>query len=152
MSNMRKQHNQFIAVGLVEPRDARQRIDARPYAERRPWVSPVGYGVSIEPVEGFYRTRLRMGGIQVGIRIWFGPPHEPWTGEEMDRSHRWQAECNGRYIEFDRVWPSCAKDPINAEEYDYLSSLQAWGEKHEPDGAIADPTRKIDPLHTPLLF
>lgn len=28
MSNMRKQHNQFIAVGLVEPRDARQRIDA----------------------------------------------------------------------------------------------------------------------------
>ena len=27
MSNMRKQHNQFIAVGLVEPRDARQRID-----------------------------------------------------------------------------------------------------------------------------
>ena len=28
MSSLRKQHNQFIAVGLVEPRDARQRIDA----------------------------------------------------------------------------------------------------------------------------
>lgn len=127
--------------------------DATPYATRRSWVPPEGYGVDAEnPTEGYYRTRLRMGGIQVGIRIFYGPPCDPDTGEEMDRSHRWQAHCNGRYIEFDRVWPKCAADPIDADEYEYLSSLQAWGEQHAPSGPQANPHKPIDMLSAPILL
>ena len=106
------------------------------------------------PVPGFYRTRLRSGGVRVGVRIWFGPPKDPVTGEELDRSPRWQAEVNGKYIDLDRVWPSCARDPIDAREYAYLTKLQAWGEEHAPDSPQADPTRRVDLLSpsTPLPF
>ena len=43
------------------------------------------------PIPGFYRMRLRSGGQPVGVRVWFGPPADPVTGEELDRSWRWQA-------------------------------------------------------------
>ena len=60
--------------------------DATPYAQRRQWVAPEGYGVDAEnPTAGYYRTRLRSGGVQVGVYIWFGPPFDPETGEELDR-------------------------------------------------------------------
>lgn len=127
--------------------------DATPYNTPREWTAPEGYGVRVDqPVAGFYRTRLRSGAHPVGIRIWFGPPHDPDTGEEMDRSHRWQAHANGHYIEFDRVWPGCAGDPIDQAEYDYLSSLQAWGEQHAPSGPQANPHKPIDLLTAPLPF
>lgn len=104
------------------------------------------------PVAGYYRTRLRSGAVFVGIRIWFGPPLDPDTGEEMDRSLRWQAHVNGRYIDLDRVWPKCADEPISASEYAFLSAQQRWGEEHAPDAPQADPTRRVDPNHSPILF
>lgn len=127
--------------------------DATPYSMRRQWVAPDGYGVSADqPVPGYYRTRLRSGGMFVGVRIWFGPPHDPVTGEEMDRSHRWQAEANGRYIDFDRVWPGCASSPIDEAEYRHLASLQNWAVEHAPDSAVANPSKALNPLQTPLVF
>jgi hypothetical protein len=106
------------------------------------------------PTAGFYRTRLRSGSVYVGVRIWFGPPKDPASGEEMDRAPRWQSEANGRYVELSSVWPGCARDPISASDYAYLASLQTWGEQHAPDSAYADPSRKIDLLspQTPLPF
>lgn len=125
---------------------------ATPYAQGAAWVAPSGYGISLEPTDGFYRTKLRSGGVHVGIRIWFGEPLEPWTREPMQRGHRWNAECNGKFIEFDRVWPICAGDPIDADEYEYLSSLQAWGEQNAPRGPQANPNKPVDLLTAPILI
>lgn len=103
-----------------------------------------------QPVAGHYRTRLRSGAVPVGIRIWFGAPLDPVTGEEMDRSHRWQALANDRPIDLDRVWPRCAGEPITASEYAYLVAQQRWGEANAPDAPQADPTRRVDPLTAPI--
>lgn len=127
--------------------------DATPYNARREWKAPEGYGVNPDmPVAGFYRTRLRSGGMFVGVRIWFGPPHDPDTGEEMDRGWRWQAEANGRYVDLERVWPGCAGSPIDEAEYQHLSNLQEWAETNAPRSPIANPTRKMTALDTPMMF
>lgn len=124
-----------------------------PYASGSQWRTPAGYGVSPDtPVAGFYRARLRSGGMMVGIRIWYGAPHDPVTGDEMDRSHRWQAEANGRYIELDHVWPGCAGEPIDQAEHDHLKSLQDWAVNHAPASSMANPYRKADLLTMPLPF
>lgn len=122
------------------------------YSQRR--AAPAGYqGFDPDtPIAGFYRARLRSGAVYVGVRIWFGPPKDPVTGEELDRSHRWQAEANGQYIDLERVWPRCADEPINASEYAYLMTRQRWAEDNAPDSAMADPTRRVDPLQSEILF
>lgn len=102
------------------------------------------------PVAGYYRMPLRMGSHPVGICIWFGQPREPWTGEIMDRAPRWQATANGEYIDLDRVWPKCLKDPIDKAEHDRLAALQAWGQRHAPDSPQANPRSRIDLLTAPL--
>lgn len=116
-------------------------------------ASAVTPGVGFDPdlpIAGLYKMRLRSGGMPVGIRIWFGQPKDPVTGELMDRSLRWQAEANGRAIDLDRAWPRCADQPIDAKEHAYLTSLQSWGEEQAPDSPQADPTRRVDFLTAPI--
>ena len=103
------------------------------------------------PIEGYYRHRIRTGGVAVGVRIWWGPPIEPWTGEEMDRAPRWNATVNGKWIDVERVWPACSHTPIDQAAHDYLISLQAWGAEHGHE-ALADPRKKLDALSTPMMF
>lgn len=104
------------------------------------------------PVAGYYRMKLRRGGMYVAVRIWHGPPHDPVTGEELDRSWRFQATINGEPAELDRVWPSCAGEPITEAEAAYLTNLQAWGREHAPDSPQANPHRKVDLLSAPISF
>lgn len=106
------------------------------------------------PIEGFYRMRLKMGGAFVGVRIWYGAPLDPETGEEMDRSWRWQALVNDEHVPLERAWPKCAADPITADDYRHYCSVQQWARQHAPDSAFADPRRPIDFLSTstPLPF
>lgn len=94
------------------------------------------------PIEGYYRLRLARGAVWSAVRIWHGPPLDPDTGEEMDRSWRWQATINGALVEIDRVWPRCAADRIDQREHDYLIRIQA----------VIDPGRRVDPLTAPLPF
>ncbi len=105
-----------------------------------------------EPVAGFYQGKLRSGGVLVGIRLWYGPPHDPVTGEEMDRSWRWQAEANGQPVDFNAVWPACAASPIAAEQYEFYAKRQRWAEKNAPDSSFADPRKRHDPLNSLLPF
>lgn len=107
-----------------------------------------------EPVAGFFRMKLRSAGVYAAIRIWHGPPHDPVTGEELDRSWRWQAEANGELIEFDRVWPQCAGSPINEAEYRRVIAQRDWAREHAPASAYADASKKVDFLSaaTPLPF
>jgi hypothetical protein len=124
-----------------------------PYARGADWKAPDGYGFNPDiPVAGYYKSRLRAGGIAVGIRIWFGAPLDPVTGEEMDRGHRWQAEANGKYMELEYVWPKCADSPCDKNEYNYLCNLRAWGERVDPTGPVANPTKRLDHLSTPMMF
>ena len=119
------------------------------YRERR---AAVGVGFDPDtPVEGFYKMRLRFGGVYVGIRIWYGAPSDPDTGEEMDRGWRWQALCNGKPIELDLAWPRCADASIDEAEYRYLSELQSWGQANAVAG-VADPTKPLNPLQSPMMF
>lgn len=103
------------------------------------------------PIAGYYRMRLRSGGVFVAIRVWFGQPQDPLTGETMDRSLRWQATANGKPIDLDRVWPQCADNPIDQAEARHLIKLQRWGQ-NTGHAALADPTRRVDHTTTPLMF
>lgn len=133
------------------------RRNTRPYGERRP-LTRTFEGINPEtPVCGLYRHRLRSGGIPVAVEIFFGPPLNPDFvpgGDEpefLDRSPRYQARVNGAYVELADVWPACAGTPIDAAEADHLMNLQRWGAEHGHP-ALADPRKRLDPLHSPMLF
>ncbi|MGR4893379.1 hypothetical protein ACIPPQ_20335 [Sphingopyxis sp. LARHCG72] len=125
---------------------------ARPYADGAATARQFD-GLDVEtPVAGFYRMALRSGAAPVGIRIWFGPPLDPVTGEEMDRGHRWQAAANGEPIDLDRVWPRCARETIDGREYRFLTERAAWARENAPSSPHANPTRRIDPMTAPPPF
>ena len=107
-----------------------------------------------QPVAGFYRIRLRSGAAFAGVYIWHGLPLDPVTGEELDRSPRWQASLNGEAIDLERVWPRCADEPITEANYRHLCRTQQWARENAPDSALADPRKPIDLLSTstPLPF
>jgi hypothetical protein len=102
------------------------------------------------PIAGFYRLKLIRFGVPAGVRIWNGPPADPVTGEDLDRAPRWQAQCNGDPIDVERVWPQCARDPIDAAEYAHLAERQAWAKTHAPGSALAEPRRRADFLQMPI--
>ncbi len=104
------------------------------------------------PTAGYYRSKLVKGGVAVGVRIWFGPPLDPVTGEEMDRSHRWQAQVNGECVDIDRVWPFGIGERIDQREYDYLRRLAEWAAGELPDSPLANPRKPVDLLTAPLLI
>jgi hypothetical protein len=121
------------------------------YSEARAPVAATGFSPDV-PVAGLYKMRLVSGGVNVAVRIWFGPPNDPVTGEELDRGWRWQATGNGDPLDLDRAWPKCADAPIPQAEYDYLCGLQAWARGADPTGAVANPKKKLDLLSSPLVF
>lgn len=123
------------------------------YCTQKGEKSHSGVDVST-PCEGYYRHRMRSGAVYGGVHIWFGPPFDPVTGEEMDRSWRWQAKFNGQPIDLDYVWPVCASKPISKPEYERYCQQQEWAQEYAPDSAYADPKRRIDPLsmNEPLPF
>ena len=141
---------QAARIGEAVMRQARSHIA---YGSEGAPTGKIFEGFDAEtPAAGFYAISLRSGAVKVGVRIWHGPPRDPHTGDIMDRHWRWQATANGEYIDLERVWPQCARSPISEAEHDHLCRLQAWGREHDPDGALADPTKPIDPLTAPVTF
>jgi hypothetical protein len=110
-----------------------------------------GFDPSV-PIAGYYRFRMHGGAVWGVVRIWHGPPHDPVTGEELDRSWRWQAEFNGEAIDVERVWPVCAKQPTDEQHYRRSIARQSWAQEHAPDSSYADPRARHDPLSAPLPF
>jgi len=109
-----------------------------------------------QPVEGYYRRRLVSGGPWVGVRIWFGLPADPDTGELLDRSPRWQAEQTGKVIAGDdaiqSLWVSCCREPITRKEYEFLIADAAWCRENAPDEPASTPSKPIDLNNRPSLF
>jgi hypothetical protein len=104
------------------------------------------------PTAGYFRMRLRSGGVFVGVKLWHGLPIDPETLEELDRAPRWNALINGQWANVAEAWPQCAGEPISADEYAYLLARVGWAAEHAPGSPIADPTKRVDPLSSPLLF
>lgn len=102
------------------------------------------------PVAGFYEIKMVRGGMLAGVRIWHGPPHDPVTDEELDRSWRWQAEVNGDRVEIDRVWPKCAPTPISPTRYAEYVARTRRALETDPLSALADPRKPIDHLRDPI--
>lgn len=96
------------------------------------------------PTAGHYAMRLVRNGPLVPVRIWFGPPHDPVTGEELDRSPRYQAQIAGKEADIDRVWPWCAKNPIAENEYRYMLDVSQWATEHAPREPEAKPREPVD--------
>lgn len=125
---------------------------ARTYGDRTAFA-PVAGAVDVsEPVAGYYRFRLRSGSPYGVVYIWHGPPHDPVTGEELDRGWRWQANFNGEPMDFDRAWPGCAGSPVTLADYRRAIALKGWAQEHAPESAYADPSKRHDPLTSPVLF
>jgi|SRR5580765_5045783 len=114
------------------------------------------------PVAGFYAMRLARAGIEVAVRIWFGPPVV--DGEELDRSPRWCAEVDGRTDKTvdgcrvpidpldDDVWPFCTARTIDQAEFDFLTRRAAWARRYAASHPAARPRRAIDLRSLPPLF
>lgn len=126
------------------------RSDATSYVDRGRAAAPVIVAGALDvsaPVAGHYLMRLRSGAVASGIRIWFGPPLDPVTGEELDRSWRWQAQGDdGQQLDLDEVWPMCGKTPISETDFNARRSRRAWAQKAAPDSSYANSRRKYDPL------
>lgn len=126
----------------------------RTYGDRDPHRTFEGLDVSA-PEEGYFRYRLGSGQPYIGVRVLFGPPTDPYTGEELDRGWRWQLEIQGdRYLpsgeahDWNRHWPACAQpeNAITEAEYRGYIAKQAWARQHAPKSAFAEPGRKVDLL------
>lgn len=97
-----------------------------------------------KPVAGWYKVRLVRGGPWVGVRVWFGPPLDPETGEELDRSPRWQAVQDGAFVDVWRLWPGCALHPIDEAEYAFRCARSEHAKRFAPHEPEASPTSAID--------
>ncbi|MEW4469045.1 hypothetical protein AB1K62_14555 [Parasphingorhabdus sp. JC815] len=105
------------------------------------------------PVAGLYITRMRSGGALCALRIWYGAPLDPVTGEELDRSHGWNALLNEHEsVDIERIWPSCAADLTTRAKYEAVVRRSKWARENASGTALANPYRKADPLTDNLLF
>lgn len=111
--------------------------------------------------EGFYLLRAshRSRRVDVPMRIWFGPPIDETTGEEMDRSPRWQIlvgfnlveelpmRVGGVWIEhLTDIWPRAAAEPIDESEYRYRIERASWASDFDPEDPHGEIAGRIDPM------
>lgn len=85
------------------------------------------------PKAGYYKMRLVKGGTWVGVKLWHGPPHDPWSGAILDRSWRWQALVDGKEGDPFETWIRAAGHPIDEAEYRYLLAHSEWAKVNAPD-------------------
>lgn len=76
---------------------------------------------TLDLVGGYYERQISKTEF-VPVIIWFGPPIDPLTGEELDRGPRWQCIENGIEADPYEVWTYCCHRPITAEQYHEMRS------------------------------
>jgi hypothetical protein len=88
---------------------------------------------------------LVRGGPFVPVHIWHGPPHDPATGEALDRSHRWQALVNGDHRDASEIWNWCCGNPITEADYRHMLAVKDWAVSHAPTEPEANPYQSVNP-------
>jgi hypothetical protein len=100
------------------------------------------------PQAGFYKRRFVRGGPWIACKLWFGAPTDPYTGEELERGHRWQAMVDGKLVTDETVvletWIGCAGNPIPAEEYERMIAKSGAAVYSEPTAPEANPRNRVD--------
>lgn len=91
-----------------------------------------------QPREGFYRTRLIKGAMNVGVMLWFAP--DGWRVVVDGQTHR----DDGRLLDPFEVWPWCCDQPISHREFAFLKHRARWAREHAPEHPAANPRRPID--------
>lgn len=110
------------------------------------------HGDPAGPIEGFYLHRRR-GCVDMPVKVWFGPPTDPETGDVMDRCFRWQMSLAGDLLEdWDRVWPRCAGEVIDQAEYEYRMARIVYAREEDPDDPYGAVDGQIDLFTAPLPF
>lgn len=100
-----------------------------------------------QPQTGLFKRRLVKDGAWVPVKIWYGAPLDPDTGEELDRSPRWQAlEGDRPSDDVPHTWLYSCDHPIDKAEYDYLMALGRYSVAHDPESPEARSHKPID-LH-----
>jgi len=101
----------------------------------------------------YYAVRLAKNGPRCGLKVLYGVPNDPVTGEPLDRSPRWQCWLNDESVEpwsvimeLDGVTqqPVINGELIDEAEYKYLCDVSQWASAHAPDSPEANPRRPID--------
>lgn len=104
----------------------------------------------------FLVRRDRQQRVPVPVRLWFGAPRDPETGEELDRAPRWHVEVGGILWDgqpldvrgftvetLDQIWPIARREPTTLADYAFRVDAAEWAEQfapHEPHaGGRADP-------------
>lgn len=114
-------------------------------------------------VEGYYLVEFRRARrVNIPVRIWFGAPIDPDTGEEMDRSHRWQIEIAGvaftepltfggiRFNAVTDFWPAIMRSRVDVIEYRVRVERAAWAQEYDLDDALGTPGGKISAMNATL--
>jgi len=113
------------------------------------------------PREGLYQW-VRAGCVPRAVRVWFGLPSDPLTGEPLDRSPRWQLAIDGAVIDgtetgpwaagWADVWPLVADAPIGRAEYEYLVARWLHGERVDHREPFGRRGGRVDLMTAPLAF
>lgn len=105
--------------------------------------------------EGYYRWERR-DRVPVPVRIWFGPPADPVTGETLERSHRWQVTVGGKTLgdpgcpELEDFWPRCAGNRVDQAEHDFLIATAGYAREHDAFSPFADARGRINLLNATI--
>lgn len=106
-----------------------------------------------------YKVQLVKNGPQIPLRIWFGHPVDPVTGETLtERPAIWRAIMNGRELPIERAcielmpdsWspggvnPVVKGEQITQADYDHYVRLNRWAIDHAPNEPEATPREAID--------
>lgn len=111
-------------------------------------------------VEGYYLVTLdRSRRVSIPVRVWFGAPVDADTGEELDRSPRWQIQIGFQLLHDEPLriggiwfrdlvdlWPTCAKDRITEVDWRYRLERGEWAAVNDVTDPYSQLGGRIDPM------
>jgi hypothetical protein len=123
-----------------------------PYAVSHAWYIQVMEGknppITHEPQCGWFKRKLIKGGPWVPVAIYLISP----TDEDgnLDGPEEMRCYVNGKAADPEDQWTYVADKPITLQEFDYLVDLAGWAKKNDDREPLANPTKKINHLETPI--
>lgn len=103
-----------------------------------------------------YAVHLVKNGPRCPVKVWYGFPTDPDTGETLDRSPRWHVILNGEFVEPTLILMLVGNvgyvkgKEIDQAEYDYMLRVREWALQN--DAPEAKPREAIDLKKLPTIF